>query len=166
MWAGQASNINHDELTQAPLAASGASATSGLQISNRSALGSVSHNVPQILAGSQSEAGKNEEGPSDKVHKPSDFQLGTVFSAATDQRDFFQELEPGNIDQSMSRLGIVHSKYRKCVVIARFATHVIALPIYTHGGQGLANKWHKDDFVSVRDVDLRIPPAGAESIHT
>lgn len=65
----------------------------------------------------------------------------------------------------MTKLGIVHSKYRKFVVIARFATHVLALPIYTHGGRGLASKSHKNEFVSIRDADSRMQVARAESIH-
>jgi hypothetical protein len=80
----------------------------------------------------------------------------------------------------MTRLGIVHSKFRKFAVIARFATHVLALyvkplsifrllilyrPVYTHGGRGLANKVHKNEFVSIRDVDSRQQAAMAETIH-
>jgi hypothetical protein len=38
-------------------------------------------------------------------------------------------------------------------------------PVYTHGGWGLSNKPHRNEFVSVRDIDSKEPTAKAESKH-
>jgi hypothetical protein len=38
-------------------------------------------------------------------------------------------------------------------------------PVYTHGGQGLANKAHKNEYVSIRDVDSIQKPVAAETAH-
>lgn len=34
----------------------------------------------------------------------------------------------------------MNSKYRKYIIVARFATHAVGLPIYTYQGNGLAHK--------------------------
>ena len=38
-------------------------------------------------------------------------------------------------------------------------------PVYTHGGRGLSNKPHRNEFVSVRDIDSKEPTAKAERKH-
>lgn len=50
--------------------------------------------------------------------------------------------------------GYVYTKYRKFVILEKHATHIQALPIYTHNGTGLDHKRHfEHEFVCVRDRD-------------
>lgn len=49
-----------------------------------------------------------------------------------------------------SQLGNIFSTSRKMIVVATFDRHYIAIPLYTHNGQGLLNK-KADEYVSVRD---------------
>ncbi|KLU88615.1 hypothetical protein MAPG_07600 [Magnaporthiopsis poae ATCC 64411] len=50
--------------------------------------------------------------------------------------------------------GYVYTKYRKFVILEKHATHIQALPIYTHNGTGLDRKRQfEHEFVCVRDRD-------------
>lgn len=49
-----------------------------------------------------------------------------------------------------SQHGNIFSTARKMIVVATFERHYIAIPLYTHNGQGLLNK-KPDEYVSVRD---------------
>jgi hypothetical protein len=111
-----ASKTECHKLGRPQVSVSGASAINRLQISQRSALGSISGNRQLEVAES-----------TDIVHNPRDFQIGVVYSVATFQRDFSDTVQPGNTNQSITNLGVVYAKYRKFVVIARFATNVVAL---------------------------------------
>jgi hypothetical protein len=127
VWAVAQSNNEYRKLIRPEISASETSAINRLQTSSRSVLGSVSGNVLPQIAGSQGTFIANGDRPTDKIHKLIDFQVGVIFSTATHQRDFARELDPRNANQSMTRLGIVYSKFRKFIVVARFATHVLAL---------------------------------------
>jgi len=50
--------------------------------------------------------------------------------------------------------GVVHSKYRKMIVIKVFAEHCVCVPVYSHCGRGLEGKDPvlSDEYVSIRDV--------------
>ncbi len=50
-----------------------------------------------------------------------------------------------------SRFGNIHSKYRKMIVIALYETHYLAIPLYTHNGNGVAYKSKPEEYISVRD---------------
>ncbi|KAE9377025.1 hypothetical protein N431DRAFT_530390 [Stipitochalara longipes BDJ] len=165
VWPVPASNTEYQRLPRPQTSICGVSAVGRLQISGRSALGLISNNVPPQVAQSQGTIVANGDRPTDKIYSPRDFQVGAVFSAATHQRDYAETLDLRNPNQSMTHLGVVHSKFRKFVILARFATHVLALPIYTHDGRGLANKPHKNEFVSIRDVDQGQQATMPESKH-
>jgi len=122
-----ASNTECHKLGRPQVSVSGASAINRLQISQRSALGSISGNRQLEVAGSQMSCMESKERSTDIVHNQRDFQIGVVYSVATFQRDFSDTVQPGNTNQSITNLGVVHAKYRKFVVIARFATNVVAL---------------------------------------
>ena len=51
-----------------------------------------------------------------------------------------------------SHYGYIHTKLRKFIIVALFAQHYVALPMYTHNGDGLDKKPDKNEFVSVRDA--------------
>lgn len=53
---------------------------------------------------------------------------------------------------SASHYGYIHTKLRKFVVVALFAQHYVAVPMYTHNGEGLEKKPDRSEFVSVRDA--------------
>ena len=50
-------------------------------------------------------------------------------------------------------------KARKMIVVAQFSRHYIALPVFTHNGNGLLWKTNKDDYVSI--LDHRLDPVAA-----
>lgn len=121
------SNTECHKLGRPQVSVSGAYAINRLQISQRSALGSISGNRKLEVAESQMSCMQSKERSTDIVHNPRDFQIGVVYSVATFQRDFSDTVQPGNTNQSITNLGVVYAKYRKFVVIARFATNVVAL---------------------------------------
>jgi hypothetical protein len=102
--------------------------------------------------------------PTDVIHKKSDYTVGLVFSAPFHEQDLghVQITGSSNVTKT-SVFGPVYSKYRKFVVVKKFATHVLALPLFTHDGKGLANKIHSDEFIAVRDVQDRKPDAKESS---
>lgn len=50
-----------------------------------------------------------------------------------------------------SAYGPIYTKTRKMIVLATFQNNYIAVPLYTHNGQGLEGKTKPEEFVSVRD---------------
>ncbi|KAL8690353.1 MAG: hypothetical protein Q9218_004176 [Villophora microphyllina] len=50
-----------------------------------------------------------------------------------------------------SRFGTIFTKYRKMIVVALHQDNYVAVPLYTHNGNGLVNKAQPDEFVSVKD---------------
>jgi hypothetical protein len=63
-------------------------------------------------------------------HSPDEYQEGVIFSTATHEHDYDQggnKLGNGNGNQSVSRIGVVQSKYRKFIVVSKFGKHVVAL---------------------------------------
>lgn len=59
------------------------------------------------------------------IHNHKAYDLGVIFSTAV--HSVSQNDDPDGADQSVTRLGIVNSKFRKFVVVARFGEHVIAV---------------------------------------
>ncbi|KAI9718790.1 MAG: hypothetical protein M1812_003964 [Candelaria pacifica] len=55
--------------------------------------------------------------------------------------------------------GPICTKYRKMIVIALHHDHCIAIPLFTHNGNGLEGKERPDEFVSVRDHRAKYIPA-------
>jgi hypothetical protein len=127
-----ASSTECQKLARPQVSVSGASAINRLQISQRSALGSISGNRQLEVAVSQMSCMESKERSSDILHTPRDFQIGVVYSVATFQRDFSDSVQPGNTNQSITNFGVVYAKYKKFVVIARFATNVVALHVEPH----------------------------------
>ena len=50
-----------------------------------------------------------------------------------------------------TRLGPIHTKVRKAIVIALYQDHYLVVPLFTHNGNGLLNKVRPEEFISVRD---------------
>lgn len=53
---------------------------------------------------------------------------------------------------SATRMETIYSQVRHMIVVAIFATHYLAIPLYTHGGRGLDYKEDKDEYISVHDT--------------
>jgi len=103
----------------------------------------------------------------DMLHHYDEYDEGVIFSTAYHEAHYDQDrIDLNDPNQTASNFGIICSKFRKFIVVARFAKHVTALPIYTYGGRGLSRKKDKDEYVSVRDDDdAPDRAAAAESKH-
>jgi hypothetical protein len=95
------------------------------------------------------------------VYFQKSYKVGVIFSAplheAASKNTVLTDFHVGE-----SNCGPVYTKVRKFVVVACFASHIWALPIYTHNGNGLSKNFNRDEFVSIRDVDedpARVRPA-------
>ncbi|KAI0191859.1 hypothetical protein F4808DRAFT_475968 [Astrocystis sublimbata] len=103
---------------------------------------------------------------SDIIYPRDRYQVGTIFSAphhtaSSDDERWVAVNDPNN---TATPFGIVHSKYRKMVVVKVFGEHCLCLPIYSHNGRGLEGKEFVKEYVSIRDVRDRWPEP-AEGIH-
>lgn len=56
-----------------------------------------------------------------------------------------------NSNITESRFGKIHTKVRKMVIISVHQENYIAIPLYSHNGNGLLHKRNPDEFVSVFD---------------
>ncbi|KAI0395277.1 hypothetical protein F5Y17DRAFT_424520 [Xylariaceae sp. FL0594] len=100
---------------------------------------------------------------SDKVHHASRYSVGVVFSApyhvasAGDER-WVSVTDPHN---TATPFGVVHSKFRKMIVVKVFSEHCVCVPVYSHRGCGIEGKdaplW--EEYVSIRDVADPSPEA-------
>ncbi|KAI1424647.1 hypothetical protein F5Y12DRAFT_432170 [Xylaria sp. FL1777] len=104
---------------------------------------------------------------SDAVHSAASYGVGVIFSAphhtaSTDDTRWVSATDPYN---TATPFGVVHSKYRKMIVVKVFGEHCTCLPIYTHNGRGLEGKDFVTEYVSIRDAADRYPPP-PEGIHT
>ncbi|KAI1354824.1 hypothetical protein F5Y01DRAFT_329488 [Xylaria sp. FL0043] len=102
----------------------------------------------------------------DAVHPAERYEVGVIFSAphhtaSTDDSRWVSSTDPHN---TATPFGIVHSKFRKMVVVKVFGEHCTCLPIYSHNGRGLEGKEFINEFVSIRNATERNPEP-AESSH-
>ena len=66
--------------------------------------------------------------PQAGIHHFSDFRPGVILSTPTHTHHYDQSVvDPDKPDQSMSRIGVVNSKYRKFIVVACFERHAVVL---------------------------------------
>ncbi|KAJ8129288.1 hypothetical protein O1611_g4346 [Lasiodiplodia mahajangana] len=101
---------------------------------------------------------------SDRVHPASSYRIGVIFSAphhtaGSSEANWIPINDPY---QTATPFGVVHSKFRKMVVVKVFGEHVICVPIYSHNGKGLEGKVFIKEYVSIRDVADKkpMPPEG------
>ena len=156
VWPLPASNAEYQKLSRPQTSVCGASAVGNLLISARSALGPIPNNVQPQVARSQGTVVANGDRPTDRIYSQRDYQVGAVFSTATHQRDYAETMDPRNMNQSMTRLGVVHSKFRKFMVLARFATHVLAVYVESLPLSFLALLMFADPFIPMKDGGFRI----------
>lgn len=81
-----------------------------------------------------------------------DFRLGMIVRAPVHEQDArASNMTTADKYTTDSRFGPIYTKYRKMIIVGLYQDHYLAAPLYTHNGQGLANKANPDEFVSVRD---------------
>ncbi|KAI1366852.1 hypothetical protein F5Y08DRAFT_113502 [Xylaria arbuscula] len=101
----------------------------------------------------------------DNVHPPTSYSPGVIFSAphhtAGEDTQWVSVSDPNN---TATPFGIVHSKYRKMVVLKVFAEHCTCVPIYSHNGRGLEGRANVAEYVSIRDAGDENPEM-SEGLH-
>ena len=103
---------------------------------------------------------QNQSDPRTKRHAeemvfPASFyRPGVIIRAPLHEQDYMTANStvtvPDNRSITPSEFGNIHTKYRKMIVVACFAKHYIAVPLFTHNGRGLVNK-KANEYVSIRD---------------
>ena len=85
-------------------------------------------------------------------HPKDAFQVGTIITAPLHEQDDDNKIvDPNDPHVTSSWHGPIYTKVRKMVIVARYARHYVALPLYTHQGVGVTHRPDKNDFVSVKD---------------
>ena len=93
-----------------------------------------------------------------------EFVPGTIIRAVVHEQDFMDTpkpmpskyptttTNPGNKHVTHGAFGPVYSENRFLIVVNnRPEDHYLAIPVYSHKGNGLAKKLHKDEYVSLAD---------------
>ena len=95
---------------------------------------------------------------SDRVQKLSKylFKPGMIVRGICHEQDFHNAANGSTMTladryTTESKFGLIHSKYRKMIVVGLYDNHYLALPLYTHNGNGISRKAKPDEFVSVHD---------------
>jgi hypothetical protein len=145
--------LQENEWLAPPEARAPAVRVSRLEFSQQRARELKSWSLAQgLMYGQQSATLRN----TDKVHDADRYSVGVIFSApyhvpsGGDER-WVSVTDPHN---TATPYGVVHSKYRKMIVIKAFAEHCVCVPVYSHSGCGLERKDSvvSDEYVSIRDV--------------
>ena len=76
-----------------------------------------------------------------------DFRAATTMSTATYQPD---------TNTTKSQYGLIYTKVRHMIVVACFEAHYIAIPLFTHNGNGVRGK-NPDEYISLKDHRSKAP---------
>ena len=84
------------------------------------------------------------------------FRPGMIIRGVVHEQDFHNTADGSVMTiadkyTTESKFGLIHSKYRKMIVVALFENHYLAIPLYTHNGNGVSRKSRPDEYISVRD---------------
>lgn len=79
-----------------------------------------------------------------------------IIRAILHEQDYIATSKGSNItitdrNRTNSRYGPICTKWRKMIVLSKFEDHYLAIPLFTHNGNGLANKARPEEFVSIVD---------------
>ena len=128
-------------------------------------LGSTASRISCTFQRSCDQPRMADTGPLDyrRFHKQ-DFALGTIIRAVVHEQDFTNPPKPAQLAISTAitntgkehvthgDFGPVYSENRFLIVVNnRPDNHYLAIPVYSHKGNGLAKKLHRDEYVSVAD---------------
>lgn len=139
---------------QSPAALYGAGTTGASSAENRtfsrraSAQGSLKH--VSLAIGIDEDVQKPRRYPKDL------FQVGTIVRCPLHENmgtSRESEVTAASKFASQSHYGAVFSKMRVMIIIARFQSHYVAVPLYTHNGVGLLRKTadERKEYVSIKD---------------
>ena len=128
-------------------------------ITSRSDMYELPHKSPSVFSNS---VPGSVNGPPDlnnsRIQKLTKllFKPGMIIRALTHEQDFHDTADGSTMTiadkyTTESKFGLIHSKYRKMIVLALYETHYLAIPLYTHNGNGVARKSRPDEYISVRD---------------
>ncbi|KAH7323568.1 hypothetical protein BKA65DRAFT_555246 [Rhexocercosporidium sp. MPI-PUGE-AT-0058] len=92
------------------------------------------------------------------------FEAGSIIAVPYHTIDFRQPPQIPTRDETLTRLGWVHTKERRLIIIDCFNDHCVAIPMATHNNNGLRLKKAKGEWVGVRDA-ADPEPAESESVH-
>ncbi|KAI1163385.1 hypothetical protein F5B18DRAFT_672154 [Nemania serpens] len=103
---------------------------------------------------------------SDRAHPKASYRVGVIFSAPHHTASSSEErwVSVSDPHQTATPFGVVHSKFRKMIVIKVFGEHCTCVPIYSHNGRGLDGKEYISEYVSIRDAFDRSPEP-PEGVH-
>lgn len=79
------------------------------------------------------------------------FKPGMIIRAALHDPLLAGTADSNDKRRTSSLYGPVFSKIRKLIVVALYEDHYVALPVYTHHGNGLQAKAKPDEYISVSD---------------
>ncbi|KAL8956084.1 MAG: hypothetical protein Q9193_006288 [Seirophora villosa] len=111
-------------------------------------------------------------------YRKSDFRPGLIIRGYLHEQDYIAtstgvNLTIADYNRTESRFGTICSKVRKMIVLAMYEDHYLAVPLFTHNGNGLQYKTRPREFVSIRDHRAKEhppaqndhPPLETEFIH-
>ncbi|KAL8964142.1 MAG: hypothetical protein Q9183_004665 [Haloplaca sp. 2 TL-2023] len=91
-----------------------------------------------------------------RVYKKYEYRPGMIVRGVLHEQDYIATSKGSNItisdrNRTDSRYGPICTKWRKMIVLGIFQDHYTAIPLFTHNGNGLANKQCPDEFVTIKD---------------
>ena len=89
-----------------------------------------------------------------RVYKKRAYRPGMIVRGLLHEQDYIATSKGSNItisdrNRTDSRYGPICIKWRKMIILGIFQDHYTAIPLFTHNGNGLANKQCPDEFVSI-----------------
>ncbi|KAL8697884.1 MAG: hypothetical protein Q9201_006870 [Fulgogasparrea decipioides] len=89
-------------------------------------------------------------------HKKGEYRPGMIIRGMLHEQDFIAASTSSNItvtDRSHHNTehGRICTKWRKMIVLAMFEDHYLAIPLFTHNGNGLEHKTKREEFISIKD---------------
>ncbi|KAJ3520731.1 hypothetical protein NM208_g13593 [Fusarium decemcellulare] len=83
-----------------------------------------------------------------------ELSAGTIISAPVHTASNDDIVSVSDPDLSISRAGVVISKFRKMIVVQVWSQHVVCLPLFSYGNKGLEGRYYmRDEYLDIRDVE-------------
>ncbi|KAI9709418.1 MAG: hypothetical protein M1812_007695 [Candelaria pacifica] len=95
----------------------------------------------------------------------SEYRIGLIFRAPHHEQHWNPRgSQVGDKGRTESCAGPICTKTRKMIVVAMYSDHYVAIPLYTHNGNGLTRKENADDYVSVFDHRYAADPLALQRL--
>ncbi|CAO1597163.1 hypothetical protein XANCAGTX0491_000982 [Xanthoria calcicola] len=85
------------------------------------------------------------------------YRPGMIIRAYVHEQDYEATSSKSNVTvksdkhRTVSEYGTIFTKRRPMIVLANYEDHYIAIPIFTHNGNGIHHKKRPDEYVSIKD---------------